>query len=152
MAKELMPSDGENVVFPKNGRKVPLATSSSSHVSAAAGVAGRSNDSGDGADDNIRLTQQVIELCRRLSIAPPRYEIKPCDETPTDGFFTGYADFGADSVKVPDNLGRVRAYTEKKTREKIAQEVLNCLIQEDRERTEQMEALLNMKLGAAANG
>ncbi|KAL2022314.1 hypothetical protein VTK56DRAFT_5712 [Thermocarpiscus australiensis] len=111
-------------------------------------------------DDDIPATRRVAELCRRLGIVVPRYEVTPSSSssaapTTTTGssgtttmatttdFFDGRADFGVDSARVPEGLGRVvGVYTRRAARERIAEEVLGWLVQEERRREGDVRTLL----------
>lgn len=152
-----MPSDGEAVVF--------KATKARSNGRAAAAAAGGGNGSGSGGgsgggrevpappkqqpvdvyDDDVPATARVAELCRRLKIAVPRYEMTAADEL--NYFFNGFPDFGVDSVKVPGDLGFVtNVYGRNGAREKIAEEVLFWLLKEERRRQKDVEALLGEEI------
>ncbi|KAG7290467.1 hypothetical protein NEMBOFW57_000469 [Staphylotrichum longicolle] len=63
--------------------------------------------------------------------------------TPNPQFFDGHADFGADRIKVPDGLGRVRnVYGRKNARDKVAEEVLAWLVAEEGRRMREVEGMM----------
>lgn len=63
--------------------------------------------------------------------------------TPNPQFFDGRADFGADSIKVPDGLGSVHnVYRRKNARAKVAEEVLAWLVAEDGRRMREVEGMM----------
>ncbi|KAK4237410.1 hypothetical protein C8A03DRAFT_34657 [Achaetomium macrosporum] len=104
----------------------------------------------DITDEDILATQRVTHLCQQLGITPPQYRITPSTSTTSTtsdssgaAYFDGYPDFGADSVKVPDGLGRVASvYGKKNARERIAEEVLAWLVAEEKRRGEELAGLL----------
>ncbi|KAK0630732.1 hypothetical protein B0T17DRAFT_616349 [Bombardia bombarda] len=101
-------------------------------------------------DDDIPATKRVNEMCSRLGIVPPQYQltVSSGDDESAGGFFSGYPTFGVDSVQMPDGLGRVtNCYSRKMTREKIAEEVLVYLLTVEAERAAAAEELLEELLG-----
>lgn len=116
------------------------AAAAAAATTAAAAAAATDNDD----DDNIQPTQVVSELCRRLGIAPPQYRLQRADDDASGMLFTGYADFGADSVKVPAGLGHLseRTWGQRFARERIAEQLLGWLVREERRRREDEAALL----------
>jgi hypothetical protein len=105
-------------------------------------------------EEDIPATQRVPQLCQQLGIIAPQYRITPAITTATttsECHFDGYPDFGADSVKVPDGLGRVaNVYGKKNTRERIAEEVLAWLVAEEQRRGAELAGLLALTRGQQA--
>ncbi|KAH6850261.1 hypothetical protein B0I37DRAFT_371183, partial [Chaetomium sp. MPI-CAGE-AT-0009] len=58
-------------------------------------------------------------------------------------FFDGWADFGADAIKVPEGLGRVsNVYGRRNARERVAEEVLVWLVAEEARRMVEVEEMM----------
>lgn len=77
------------------------------------------------------MSQQVIQVCRRLGIHPPNYILLP--QPDGEDVWNGYARFN-DRI-VPSDVGIVSGvYTEQFAKERVAEEALKWLLTEERRR------------------
>jgi hypothetical protein len=157
-----MPTDGVNVEFPKpkpapNPAKPKKTKPTAPNPSATPAPARNTEPTTDNStNDNDKdkdsdtepATTRVEELCRLMGLVIPIYKITPAAATAGSGgaanpYWDGYADFGADAIKVPQGLGTVaNVYGKKNARERIAEEVLAWLVKEEEARREEAEALM----------
>ncbi|KAK0722886.1 hypothetical protein B0T26DRAFT_239088 [Lasiosphaeria miniovina] len=93
-------------------------------------------------DPSVPTEARVVEMCRRLGMAVPRYVVAQAEENAT--FFSARPNFGAaDAVVLPDGLGVVRnIYSRRAAREAAAADVLAYLLRVERERVAEAEALI----------
>lgn len=147
-----MPTDGVNIDFPKSKARSPAAAAPQMPANPA------DTELNPNTADEPPATKHVEDLCRRMGIAIPQYRITPAVDPSSAGpsaspssnatagaqlFFDGYADFGADSIKVPAGLGCVsNVYLKKNARERVAEEVLLWLVREERSRVAEADELL----------
>lgn len=99
------------------------------------------------SDSTTPLTERVEALCRSLGLSIPRYRVTHSDGSKE--FFDGYADFGVDSVSVPDGLGMVTNVWggSRATKERIAEQVLFWLMKEEERRKDRFRVLCKMPEG-----
>jgi len=92
-------------------------------------------------DEDVPITKRVEAMCRRLGLVMPRYVVTA---NPRDGnYFDGYADFGADACRIPDEVGRSEfVYSKSFTKLAIAEKVLKRLLLIEAERSEGFETLI----------
>jgi hypothetical protein len=157
MTNSYMPTDGVNVEFPKPPKPAPVPTPKKRKIATSP-----TNNTEDG-DTNTTIknegdeptAKKVEALCRLMGFNIPQYRISPSSAvTPSTGgqnnvngqqqqYFNGQADFGADSIKVPDNLGRVvDILGRKNARERVAEEVLVWLVAEEERRVKEADEML----------
>ncbi|KAK4157230.1 hypothetical protein C8A00DRAFT_40324 [Chaetomidium leptoderma] len=121
---------------------------------------GGNDNNNNNDDDEPPATQRVTELCQLMGLVVPQYKITPAaaaadnnnnnhNDNNNNGsshnaqFFDGQADFGVDAIKVPEDLGRVaNVYGKKNARERVAEEVLLWLVQEERRRVAEVDAMM----------
>ncbi|KAK4217983.1 hypothetical protein QBC37DRAFT_369519 [Rhypophila decipiens] len=97
----------------------------------------------DVRDEDFSATDRVLEMCNRLGICPPTYQIVQADQA-TASFFNGFADFGLDNIHVPDTVGRVsNCFGRKFTKEKVAEEVLQHLLNIEAQRIAAVDDLMS---------
>jgi hypothetical protein len=155
-----MPTDGVNVEFPKpkpvpnppKAKKTKTPNPPTTAPTPARNTDTNYNSTKDKDDakdsDTDPPTTRVADLCRLMGLVIPTYKITPSAATASingaaNPYWDGYADFGADSIKVPEGLGRVaNVYGKKNAREKIVEEVLAWLVKEEKARREEAEALM----------
>ena len=84
----------------------------------------------DVRDEDIPPTKRVTEVCRRLGVAPPKYEIETQPQTNGSYLFDGMAVMGPlETVQLPDTVGRVRGIRSKViAKETMAEDVLRYLL------------------------
>jgi hypothetical protein len=161
MGHGFMPTDGVNVEFPKP-KPLPAPTPAKAKKKNPIPVPNPnpaptpSDGNGGKEDSEPATTTRVGSLCRLMGLAVPTYRITPSAEvSSTSGkneYWDGYADFGADGIKVPEGLGKVaNVYGKKNARERIAEEVLEWLVKEERTRREEADALM-AQLGYPVKG
>lgn len=101
-----------------------------------------SGDSMNVYDDRIPTTQRVQEMCRRLGIQAPKYELIS-DGNVKNPLWSGYPDFGADKDQVPREVGVIQnIFPKKLAKQMIAEEVLSFLLQKEAERDAQYAAMV----------
>lgn len=101
----------------------------------------------DVRNEDFSATERVMEMCNRLGISQPSYKIEQADPA-TASFFNGYADFGLDSVNIPDTVGRVvNCFGRKFTKEKVAEEVLDYLFKIEAQRKAAADELMTIMAG-----
>lgn len=88
-------------------------------------------------------TKRVAEICSRLKLQAPQYRFWGVGEMDAH-LWDGCADFGADSIEVPDDVGRVVSVygTAGDVKQRIAEEVLVWLVGEEERREERVRILL----------
>lgn len=92
-------------------------------------------------DGYISAVERVKEMCKRLGIQPPRYDIKQVDPA-DDTRYDGSVEFGMD-MQIPETVGRVVNCRHKFfTREKVADEVLEYLLRIEAKRNAAADELL----------
>lgn len=93
-------------------------------------------------DEDIPITKRVEAMCRRLGLITPRYIITP---SPKDGnYYDGYADFGADACRIPEEVGRNEfVYSKTFTKIAIAEKVLKRLFEMEAERAGEHDELVD---------
>ncbi|KAL1836006.1 hypothetical protein VTJ49DRAFT_5698 [Mycothermus thermophilus] len=119
------------------------------------------------ADDGPHVTKRVEELCHKLGLSFPQYRISPsadqstttnygmegvtpAGESPNQQFFDAHAEWPPrDALKVPRGLGRVtRVYGRRNARERVAEQVLEWLVEEEGRRMREVEELMAAMDGA----
>ncbi|KAK4165295.1 hypothetical protein QBC43DRAFT_315654 [Cladorrhinum sp. PSN259] len=99
----------------------------------------------DVRDDDIPAPKRVEEMCRRLNLVTPRYDVTP--NSTTDGHFDGYADFGVDTARIPTDVTRVSMiYSKRFTKEAIAEKLLKRLFEIEGQRQEELAELVDQVL------
>ncbi|OLN94007.1 hypothetical protein CCHL11_03408 [Colletotrichum chlorophyti] len=94
-------------------------------------------------DSDAPASKRVVELCKRLNLPPPRYDIKPDPSTPDEDIWNGRADF-ENHPRIPDALGTVTgSHTKAGTKERMAGDILGWLIQQVEKREREARALLD---------
>lgn len=108
-------------------------------------------ETSDKDEDDIPVTKRVIQLCQELRYEVPAYSIHPSSKGP-EGFYDGIANFGRDSLSVPDGLGYDRScFGKEGTKQRIAEEVVKWLLGVKTERNKKLAAL-EADLAGGANG
>ncbi|OIW33925.1 hypothetical protein CONLIGDRAFT_201446 [Coniochaeta ligniaria NRRL 30616] len=134
-AVSYLASLGKLVPSPATGTLAPPSPPARRGVPTSGGGGGAV----DARDDSIPATQRVAELCRRLGLQAPSYELVPAAGAAAGaGVWDGEADFGRDRWSVPDGTGRVEGvYGKRNAKEGVAERVLVYLlgVEEERERT-----------------
>jgi hypothetical protein len=106
------------------------------------------NDKDKDDDDSMEpATKRVEDLCRVMGLTIPRYKItaSPTADAaaPNTDFFEGHADFGSDAIQVPEGLGQVsNVYGRRNARERIAEEVLVWLVDEEKKRLKEVDEMM----------
>lgn len=155
MAQGRIPPDGESVVFPRPTATTTLASSSSPSSAASPAPSPRQRKGIPGGaavdvrDDDVPATQRVQEMCRRLGLQAPRYELRPAAAAGGGvggPLWSGEPSFAgaAGPHLVPEGVGRVEGvYGKKFAKERIAEEVLAHLLQIEAQRSAQRGKLLD---------
>ncbi|KAM7202097.1 hypothetical protein V8F20_004551 [Naviculisporaceae sp. PSN 640] len=101
----------------------------------------------DVRNEDFSAVERVMEMCSRLGISPPTYKIDKADAAAAN-IYNGYADFGVDSVHIPDTVGRVvNCFGKTFTKEKVAEEVLEYLFKMEAQRKAAADELMTMMSG-----
>lgn len=109
---------------------LPLVPSSSPLSPRRRGVAAPSGTIGP-RDDGIPATQRVEELCRRLGLQAPAYQLRAAGGAAgsSSGTWDGEAHFGRDAFQVPPGVGRVAGvFGKKHAKEAMAEKCLEYLL------------------------
>lgn len=89
--------------------------------------------------------QRVIELCNRLGMSIPRYEMLQIGGE-GGGLWSGYMDWGRDQLDVPDKLGKVdKVFGKRACKEAMAEEALVFLRGLERKREGELARLMEME-------
>lgn len=116
-----------------NGAGAPNHTATAAAPAPAVGVYG----------DEVSAAQRVAELCPKLGIQQPQYNLIPTTtgaNAGQQGYFTGGPDFGRDRHLIPDYVGWVDGiYPKKWAKEKSAEGVLKFLLQMQENRRADLE-------------
>ncbi|KAI6365381.1 hypothetical protein MCOR25_005394 [Pyricularia grisea] len=161
MQQQLMPSDGESVVFKKTRMQSPTVFREAPHKAvehvASAKMASpppsvqpktgqpttdpgaateRTKD--EAAEDQSYVTR-VEQLCTQLGYGKPTYILKQAENTQ---IFSGWADW-RDEMRVPASVGVVKdVWVKKHAKEKIAEQILSHLEQVQAKRMEKVRAIM----------
>jgi len=132
-AQSRMPATGETAFFTTTRPPASLPGAASSPGSGS-GSSGDGNGGGGDDDDPSTARRRVAELCHRLRMPPPKYELRPASEGAV-GYWSGGASFGTSAPMIPDHVGRVEnIYGKKMAQGQIAEQLLVYLLKMEDER------------------
>lgn len=100
----------------------------------------------DPHDASVPATQRLAQLCNQMGFQSPTFRITPWAGQAGGALWDGEVDFGADSGRFPEGVGRVeKVYNKAKAKEMVAEALLEFLLKEEekREKIKRMVELMD---------